>query len=429
MKQRFARPLSWFVFVVFCIVAAGTASDLQRGITFSPTEHITNVKLHNLVDETSISTTFTTDKSSAQPSASSVILFVDPSVPIYRKTTYNTFLLGATNLITAQSELDVPATNDFLLVFDTSAGQLVKVPVIAFYTNSLGIVSSADYTNWPYGGFQYLYWSNGVPYHIEHSNIFAGFHRFLQFSTNVASANPLTNPPIGSIQSNPTNADMIILWDALNQTTKYSHLDGLITNLPASRPGLTNLDAFMFLQTRTNAVNPSGTNPVLAKITIADLMTNLYTMGVAGGVTNTDTVMLWSTATNASPDATNFPARVRLSGLYQRFVTNGIPVASGVAAQGLHGLALTPSVVKWYLVCTNNGDASGYAVGDKLPVECAVNAAGGTMNFAGGANATQVFIKARTATPTIPDKTGTGVSAITAINWNLECDAEFWPHR
>jgi hypothetical protein len=385
-----------------------------------------------LIDEATINTTFITDKSAAQPTASDVFLFCQPGTPIYRKVTYSTMLLSATNLITSQGEQDVPATNDFILIFDTSAGTLAKTPLQSLFTNAWWIAGLPDYTNWPFGGFSYPFVSNGVPFRVEHSNLFAGWWQWQAFDTN--AANNLTNTVLASFHTTPTNNDLLLIHDRLNNTNKFTTLVGLVTNLPSARPGLTNGDIFVFLQTRTNSVNPFGTNAVLSKMTFADLLTNVYAIPTTAGsfdstsrVSGADSFLVFSRSTNASPDATNFPASVQMSNIVQRFVTSNIPLVAGASAQGLHLLGGRPQIVKWYLVCTNSGDASGYANGDKIPLEYAVNAAGGTAAGAGGANFTQVFCKLRTATPTIPDKTGTGVSAITAANWNLECEAEFWP--
>jgi len=253
--QRFAHSAKWFVLIVFLVVAVGTASDLQRGITFSPTEHITNTKLHNLIDQSTISTTFATDKSSAQPTASDVFLYVQPGTPIWRKTTYNTLLLSATNLITGQSENDAPAFNDYLLMFDVSAGSLVKTPLIAAWTNATTDLWGPDYTNVPAGGFSYPYAYQGNAGRIEHSNLFSGWWQWELFSTNVASALPQTNPFVLSVHSAPTNADAIRIWDAVGQTNKAITLAGWTTNRVQVGPGFTNSDLINVFWTRTNANN------------------------------------------------------------------------------------------------------------------------------------------------------------------------------
>ncbi len=410
-----------------CLVAlVAMGSDLQRGVTFSTTEHITNTKLHNLIDLADINTTFVTDKSAAQPTASDVFLFVQPGTPIFRKATYNTLLLGATNLITSQSENDLPVTNDYWFMLDSSLGTLAKTPLISMLTNTAGtLLGTPDYTNWPLGGFSYWYGIPGGGGRIEHSNVFAGFYQWLQFSTNVASANPLTNPPIGSIQTAPTNADMLLLWDAKNQATKFTHLDGLITNLPAARPGLTNLDAFMFVQYRTNAVNPTGTNPVLAKVTLADLETNRYLVPI-GRLTNTDTIGIWSTRTNASPDATNFVAKTALNGLYQRFVQTNISISLVALTTQGHGLSGRPQNLHVYLECVS-ADGN-YSVGDIVPMEYAETTAPAQV-WAPAADASNVYLTQRVNTNIrIVDKNSSSFLTITVANWKAMIVAEYWPH-
>lgn len=429
--KKLSIGLRWYFLIAFCILGAMEATDLQRGITFSPTEHITNTKLHNLIDETTIATSFFTDKSSAQPVASDVFLFVQPGTPAYRKTTFDTMFLSNTNLIVGQVEQDSPVTNDYLLIFDSSAGALAKTPIAALFTNAL-IGTLPDYTNVPPGGFSYAYNYQGAGGRIEHSNLFAGFWQWENLSTNVASVNPLTNPPVMSVHANPTNADMMMIWDALNQTQKVTTLVGLITNLPPTSK-FTNSDTFRILSTRTNNANQFGTNAVVSKATIADLFTNYFESAVQTGsfdstshVASTDTLMLWSTATNASPDATNFPSKVKLSSLFRRFVTNGIPVTSGLAAQGLHGLGGRPQMIRWYLVCTNGAGDLGYGQFDKIPLEATEGSSGGLV-AGGGANYSQVFCTLRTATPNVVQKGSTSATAaITAVRWNLMCEAEFW---
>jgi hypothetical protein len=424
--KKLFQDWRWYALLIFLAVGAALmGSDIQRGITFSTTEHITNVKLHNLIDQATINTTFVTDLSAAQPTASDVFLFVQPGTPIYRKTTYNTLILGATNLITSQAELDLPVTNDFILVYDFSAGTLAKVPLISLFTNAIW-AGIADYTNNPAGGFSYPYTYQGNGGRIEHSNLFAGWWQWELFDTNVAASNPLTNSVLASLHTAPTNADLIRIWDKLNRTNKFTTLEGLITNLPAARPGFTNSDMFMADLTRTNSVNPFGTNPVLSKVTFADFFTNWPQIS---NWTNTDTLLIWSTATNASPDgsATNFPARIQTRWIFQKFFTNGIPVGgTGLIAQGLHGFSQTPQVVKWYLVCTNSGGDLGYSQNDMVPIEDFETAAQAVV-FAGGANANQVFLTEKTSTPQLLNKNSTSATGITVSKWNAVCEAVLYP--
>jgi hypothetical protein len=345
--------------------------------------------MHNLIDEASISTHFVTDLSSAQPAASDVFIFVQPGTPIYRKTTYSTLLLSQTNLIVSQTEVDTPQTNDFMLIFQSSSGNFGKTPLQALFTNNLVIGSTPDYTNLPYGGFSYPYWSNGVPNHIEHSNLFAGWWQWEPFSTNVGSTSPVTNPPIASLMdpASTTNANMFMAWDAIHQTNKFLTWAGLLTNAPA-----------------VNSTN------------------------IGSG----DWVPVFSTKTNAfAPNATNVvgkfhPPQRFVSGLYP------VPVSSTVITNIAHGLDGTPQSVRWVLVETNTaGDAaSKYDPGDEIPIDQVLqNAAGVGNTFVWGANASNVFLANSFSAWALYSKTnsGTATGPTSRQNFAVKAYATYFP--
>ena len=80
------------------------------------------------------------------------------------------------------------------------------------------------------------------------------------------------------------------------------------------------------------------------------------------------------------------------------FVSKPLALAAGgVAANLRHGLGGTPHLVRWVLVClTSEG---GYTPGDEVDIPAAST---GYMEFASGANGTNVFL--------IMDKTGSGAT-------------------
>lgn len=365
---------------MFLSFGAIMASDIQRGITFSPTEHITATKLHNLIDAATINTTFVTDLSAAQPTASDVFLFVQPGTPIYRKTTYNTLLLSATNLITSQSELDLPVTNDFILVFDSSSGTLAKVPLISIFTNAIW-AGIADFTNVPAGGFSYPYSYQGNGGRIEHSNLFAGWWQWELFSTNVGAVNPLTNTPLASFHTAPTNADMMLIWDALHQTNKFTTLAGLMTNMPPVPLGL---------------------------------------------LTNADSLLLFSRATNAFTGSTGIVAQVSVANLFQwgvqRWATNKAILSAAGGYTNAHGLAGTPQIVRVAIACTTA--ELGYNIGDEIDLSTVTRSDGGVVS----ANATNVFWSESSSSLYSVARRDTAASAsITKANWTLKFYATYLP--
>lgn len=420
----------WALLAILALLPAFLeASDITSGYTFIAGEkNITHTKLNSQLTGASINTSFYTDKSSAAPVAGDVWLFYSVANSAFRKTTLDTLFLSNTNLIVGQGENDLPDTNDFILVFDTSAGLLTKSPLNSIFTNINLIINRYEITNPPPGDIHFLVESNGVYDKIAESNVFNLGYRWLNLSTNVGASNPLTNPPIYSVHATPTNADMLVIWDALHQTNKVTTLEGLITNLPAARPGFTNSDMFMADLTRTNAVNPGGTNPVLSKVTFADFFTNWFQLP-DGTVTNTDTLLVWSTGTNANSQATNFPSKVKMSSLIQKFFTNGIPViaGTGLSAQGLHGLGGNPQLVRWSLICTNATGDGGYAQNDVVPLEYFEDNAGAAVALAAGANATQVFLTKRVANLRVADKNSSSALTLTLTRWNAQCEAIYYP--
>jgi hypothetical protein len=421
-----ARKLLSSVLLLLAVQAV-SAADLTPGYSFTPNDRVTSTKLNSLAGEAIVNTTLATDKSSAQPLAADTILFYQSSSGNWRKTTFDQLLLSNTNLIVGQIESDSPTTNDFFLFYDASAGTLAKVPLDGLLTNLFLIAQRQEFTNGPLPELSYvLIVSNNVPFRVSWSNFFQYWWRDERFSTNVASSNPLTNPFVLSVHTAPTNRDALVIWDAQGQTNKVTTLEGLITNLPPARPGLTNGDTFQFIQTRTNSVNPFGTNEVLSKMTLADLFTN-YVEVPSGTVTSSDTLLIFSTATNSFTQSTGTVAKVKMSSLIQKFYTNGIPLSgTGFQVNGQHGLGGTPQIVKWYLMQTNSGGDASYLQGDIVPVEDFESAANAVV-FAGGANSTNVFLTMRTTAPQVCTKAGATLTAITLSKWNAVCEAIYYP--
>jgi hypothetical protein len=392
-KRDKIRSVWGFVIMALAVLTFGAhAADITPGYSFTPNDRVTAAKLNSLVGDADINTTFATDKAAAQPLAADTILFYQSSSGLWRKTTLDTFLLSNTNIITGQGEVDNPTTNDFFLFYDASAGTLAKVPLDGLLTNNFLILNRTTLTNSPVPEQAKLLMYVVDPvqgtglFSVTWSNFFQYWWRDQRFSTNLGSTIPQTNPFVLSIHTSPTNADAIRIWDAVNQTNKAITLAGLATNLP---------------------VVPEGK------------------------LTNADSLVIFSRATNAFAGSTGIVAQVSLTNLAhfvaQKYSATGfpIPIAAGPTATGftnLHGLPGTPQFWKAVIVCTNA--ELGFMVGDEVDLIEAV----GTGSNGQGINSSNYWFSATAASAYAVRRRDSGAGAtITKANWNIKVDAIYFP--
>jgi hypothetical protein len=427
------------ILAICLVVGPVQAGDLNKGYSFAPLEkNITNTKLNNLVDLATINTTFYTDKSAVgTPNGADLVLLYSTSAAGFRKCSVDQLIFSNSGLITAQNEDLAPTPDDFLFEFNAGAGSLAKATLNSLvFTNDALINARANWATPDPLSTMVLAYDNtpaapGYPtnsyYKLSRSNLFYNWWAIAPLATN--GGYNLTNSPLLSLHTAPTNADMLLIWDAANATNKAITLAGLMTNRPTVTT-YTNSDLIPFFSTATNAANPFGTNPILAKMTLAGLFTNPPATGV---LTNTDTFLLWSTATNG-PAGTNGAGGGTLSkvsfptiatNIARRFVSAEFSIVAGLAADTAHGLGAVPTGSQWVLVCKTA--ELGYSIGDEVDVLPSDQSS--DQNFNAGKNATNIFVIVRqTGTIRLLNKT-TGVltTTLNTANWRLKGYASYLP--
>lgn len=354
------------------------AADINKGYSFTPTDRVTNTKLNNLVDQATINPSFLSDKTAAQPLSSDSFLFYQASSGLFRKATLDALNLSNTNLIIGQIEDDMPATNDFLLTFDTSAGSYKKVPFNAIWTNADFVFSRTNWSTPNIFSTYFLAYDGGAWAKVTRSNLFYQYGQF-------AYITDLT------VHGAPTNADYFMVYDTFANINKRLTLAGMITNAPTVSSALTNGDLILGYSTNT-------TNFAQFRLSqIRDYVTN-----------NSPTLAL----TNHIP-VTFVSAEV------------AVPGAGGTTINTNHGFVAAPQMVRAVLVC-KTADAN-YAVGDEVDVHGSDQ--GSDVNFNVGANATNVFLVTRqVATIRVINKTASGgLASIVNGSWKLKIYATYFP--
>lgn len=162
--------------------------------------------------------------------------------------------------------------------------------------------------------------------------------------------------------------------------------------------GLTNLNAANFSSGHTSATNT---------------WTGIF-VGNASGTTNA----AMSANTNGTASLRDVAALIA-STPTANVVSTPISLTNSAAISFDHGLGVTPSFVRWVIVCTNT-DLS-YAVGDELPI-LSEDDNPPLLGAAGGANATTVFISEPASWNTFQKGTATK-QGITLSKWNIKCYA------
>ena len=407
MNKSKIKVKGWALAVLAMAVTLVTeASDINKGYTFAPAEkNVTHTKLNNLVDLATINSSFITDKSVAAPSSADSFLFYSASSAGMRRSSFDTMFLSNTNLIFSQTEAS-PGTNDYILLLSSTTGLFAKSSLSAvLLTNNFLIPGQTEATNPLPANAQFLVTSNGVYYRVGLSNVFREWWRYMVFSTNTYYDVTPTNTSLLTLYTTPTNADQLLIWDAHNGTNKAITLASLMTNAPAVA-ATTNTDSLLLFSTVTNAANPYGTNPVFSKITLGQLAAHVN-----------------------SPGGTN-----------QIAYTNQLPITFTSATQAVtmgtitltHGLMagtnnVTPQLVRWVLVCVTA--QLGFSVGDEIDCTAVATSTGSAdnQNYQYTANTTNVVLHANNDTVAVRRNDTGGLVTITTADWRLKCYATYFP--
>jgi hypothetical protein len=320
------------------------AVDINKGYAFTPTDRVTNTKLNNLVDLATIDPSFITGKASQTPVSGDKFIFVNGSTFYY--CTLSTMMLANTLLITAQTEDTTPATGDYLLTYDISAGAYKKTQLMsAIFTNAFLINGRTNWATPPRITTELLAFDTGTGgyFKLTRSNL---FYQFFEFNTWTNQGLYLT----------PSNQDSIAVFSAALGTNVQTTVVALNTNK---------------LIVTTNS--PAGfiygeSNGIPIKMTFNSLSNTVYANMVSSGFTSTN----------------------------QTFVTTNFPLSnySGAATNcqnAAHGLGTKPTIVKAVLECILAD--LGYSAGDEVDIASVEHYSG---SFSGqaisfGANATNVF--------------------------------------
>lgn len=374
------RVFNFLLLFLFSVSLPAVAADISAGYVFSSGEaNITHTKLNSVVGGASITTDFLTGKTLAQPTVSDLLLFYSASAQDYRKANFNTLLLGNTNLILGQVEQAVPLTNDFVLLYSATDNLLRKTTVDSLIrTNALLLASQPEDTNAPIDNTQFLTSSNGVYARRGLTNLFSEWWRWEPLA--------ISNSPLLSLHTAPTNSDLLRIWDSVNGTNKATTIAGLITNMP-NATALTNADAFLFISTATNANNLHGTNPIVSQVALS----NIAHYAV------------------------------------QQFTVSGIAVPSAnVVVTNSHGLPGTPQIIDAALVCVTNN--IGYVSNDVVMIS-AVSDIGGTRPLTLSADGTNIYMAYGGSSGSWAfnrKNTGAGAS-ITNNCWTIRIRAFYYP--
>lgn len=193
-KDEIRRVWEFAVILALMLSMFSTrAADLSAGYSFSVNDSVTAAKLNALVGSASINTSFLTDKTAATPSAADTFLFYSSASAAWRKVRFDTMMQTNTSLITLQTEDTAPATGDYLLTYDVSAGALKKVTFGSVATNNLIVTP--------------------------------GLSNALQLV--------ITNLPV---QTAPTNGDTFVMFDRTNNVVKQVTQARLLTNIVGNLP-------------------------------------------------------------------------------------------------------------------------------------------------------------------------------------------------
>lgn len=304
----------FWTWVAALLAVAASASDLERGVTFTDGQRLTAANLHSLIDDTSISVQFYTgqDSQSTLPTADYFLVY-SASALAFKKMTASGVLYGNTALITGQTEKTAPSTNDYVLLYDTTGAVLKKASLANIGLNSTNLINwQPEVTNLLSSAYL-LALNGGTNVRVSSSNLFWSLETWNKPFTNLLT------------HTAPTNEDRLLLWDSKNGTNKSTTLAGLFTNLPSGT--VSNTDVLMSVRAGTGVVQ---------QVTLSAVATLISNLVVYPSGTNTATVAEFA-----------------------------IPAVS-TAVTNTHTLGTTPAWVRWVLVCKTNDQ--GYLAGDEIDI-------------------------------------------------------------
>lgn len=387
------RPQKEFLrFLIFCVVAAGAVfcgikcrgSDISKGYAFTPTDRVTSTKLNNEVDLATINTTFVTDKASAQPVDADSILFYQASSGLFRKSTLALGVTANTNLIMGRTEDTSPATNDFVLTYDMSAGVLKRVAL----GNLLPLSSFPELVIPPDIGFKLYFTSNNVPFWTSMTNAFQQAYRFWQLANPSNAVSDPTNYFL-SARGVPVKTDALLIWAGTN---KYITLSNLVT-LSAAATLATNGD-FMWGYSTNDGQIATFTPRQLQKY-----------------ITN----------------SVQSPTLALTNKLPQTFISTAVGLGNGILVNVAHGLGSTPQCVRWVLVQTNSAADVSWGQNREVGIEAFVTSTGIPW-FAGEADGTTLILTAAsTGTLQVRDASSGALGNVNTGKWVAKCYATYFP--
>lgn len=325
--------------VAWVLVLPALAADLTRGITFTDGQRITAAQLHSLVDSASIGVAFVTGKSLlGTVDSADYVLIYDTSAGTFKKMTLATLLTGNTDLITTQTEEANPASNDMLLIYDTSGVGLVKVSITNLVYNTNLIHALPTITSNVLGTAKVKLLNGGTNVSMTLDSLWLNGFNYTRAITNL------------SRRTQPTNNDAFLLWDSVAGTNRWATWIDLVTNTP-SVATVSNAALLSVLETNQ-----------FKNITVSNLMLQFGNSG-----------MFYTT--NLSFTTTN--------------KTLVSVTAAGTVMNQAHSLAAVPRQVRGVLV--NTTSEHGFAVGDEVAFEH-IYSPTHILPVSVGANATNVFV-------------------------------------
>lgn len=300
--------------ILACFVSLARATDLTRSISFSDGQRLTAANLQNLIDLTTISSSFYTSKpNEANLSSSDKILVYSTIFGSYETLTASQLLYGNTNTIMLLPEKTSPGTNDFFAIYDSVGTVLSRISFESLY---LG-------TN---------YWvirpTNNPPRLEAYFALFDGNTNSQTTISNLwtlMASIDWTNQ--GNYTSTTKSGDTIPMWNSTTGSNQLYTTASIITNAPV--PAVyTNGDYFLAY---------SSTNNQMEKISKEQLVNDTSSLKF---VAMLNTVSTYGTV-------------------------------AGLVVSTNTGFGNVPSYVRWVLHCISAD--RGYAVGDEVDLHEAVD--------------------------------------------------------
>ena len=128
--------------------------------------------------------------------------------------------------------------------------------------------------------------------------------------------------------------------------------------------------------------------------------------------------------TNPATGGSNLTLTLPILSSMTNLATSPVALSPGLMVNSAHGYTNTPTA-RWVLVCQTN--TAGFTVGDELPVEDFYIVNSGLIQnpaFAGGANATNVFLSffgTGVGAFHVLSKTTGADTGVSAPNWKAKC--------